>query len=155
MKQIYMTPKTSATGKAVNKVLDRCIEFTKAEKHFKEKYHVKTIFHFVDQLCGAVCVELSDKANRQSWIPFSSEKYIPGKDKALMNDWHHLQSLSVPVADIDACIGGYTSFFLCGFERTRDHFLFIVDSDWDYVLPDDLQLITDDQYQQLHKIESL
>lgn len=146
MKQIYMTPKTSATGKAVSEVLTRCLAYSEAELEFRQKYHVKTVFCFIDQLCGAVCVELAEGANIHSWIPFGDYKFIPGKDKKLMNDWRSLQRLSVPASDIDFCIGGFTSFFHCGFEQTDDSYVFTVDSDWLYVIPEDLQLVTDNEY---------
>lgn len=139
MMQKYITAKNSETGKAVTRVLERCRHFSAAEKQFKEKYQIKTVFRFVDQLCGAVCVELSETADTSIWIPFGHHKFIPGKNLKLMSDWRDLQSLSVPMSDIDICIGGFTSFFQCGFEQNEDHYIFTIDSDWDYILPDDLQ----------------
>lgn len=152
MRLIYITPKSSTTGQKVTRVLDLCRGFRAAEKAFKAKYHVQHIYCYSHQLCGAVCATLSADADMSKWRRFGQNGFIPAKGKKLLRDWEELEALFVNKYEIDACIGGLTSFFQAGFAQTDDYYFFAVKAGWNYNIPDDLRLITEEEYAQYNNL---
>jgi hypothetical protein len=156
MERYFKTSRQSETGKKLKQIFDKAENFDKKVEELKEKYGFKGIVYNIFFYKGISAVLLDEEVDKTIWRKVKGVKdgyWIRERGaKAIKQDFDNWKELSIYRQDLDEIIGGGDPFCQAGFDMSNpDYYLFNIDEDWEYDVPEDCEEISNLEYKKLIK----
>lgn len=147
MEKYYQTSKTSKTGIKIHEIEDRIKLFKSELNDLRKKYGFKDHYNSGWDICGLIAVVFDKIPDPKLWKHISkTDGYYPKVcNKQVYSDFNKIKS--IPRREIDRIIGQKNIMHQCGFYlESEDVYLFVINSEWEITLPEDLVEISNIEY---------